>query len=157
MRARHAVTAALILTAQRRADSTALGAGDESADPGEAGGDDGDRGVDRGFLDDGLDEAFDLVAELDDRFFVVGAVPVDVASREGGCPTAGSEIVRKEVRKPKSPAEAGLSGGAKGNRTPDLLDANETRYQLRYSPVRLRGTALCNCSKGCRETPNRGV
>jgi hypothetical protein len=24
--------------------------------------------------------------------------------------------------------------GAKGNRTPDLLDANETRYQLRYSP-----------------------
>lgn len=26
------------------------------------------------------------------------------------------------------------SGGAKGNRTPDLLDANETRYQLRYSP-----------------------
>ncbi len=26
-------------------------------------------------------------------------------------------------------------GGAKGNRTPDLLDANETRYQLRYSPA----------------------
>ena len=26
--------------------------------------------------------------------------------------------------------------GAKGNRTPDLLDANETRYQLRYSPLR---------------------
>ena len=26
------------------------------------------------------------------------------------------------------------SGGAKGNRTPDLLDANETRYQLRHSP-----------------------
>ena len=25
--------------------------------------------------------------------------------------------------------------GAKGNRTPDLLDANETRYQLRYSPL----------------------
>jgi hypothetical protein len=24
--------------------------------------------------------------------------------------------------------------GAEGNRTPDLLDANETRYQLRYSP-----------------------
>lgn len=28
----------------------------------------------------------------------------------------------------------GLSGGAEGNRTPDLLDANEARYQLRYSP-----------------------
>ena len=27
--------------------------------------------------------------------------------------------------------------GAKGNRTPDLLVANETRYQLRYSPVLL--------------------
>jgi hypothetical protein len=24
--------------------------------------------------------------------------------------------------------------GAEGNRTPDLLIANETRYQLRYSP-----------------------
>ena len=29
-------------------------------------------------------------------------------------------------------------GGAEGNRTPDLLDANETRYQLRYSPAVLR-------------------
>ena len=27
-------------------------------------------------------------------------------------------------------------GGAKGIRTPDLLIANETRYQLRYSPLR---------------------
>ncbi len=26
--------------------------------------------------------------------------------------------------------------GAKGNRTPDLLDANESRYQLRHSPGR---------------------
>ena len=25
--------------------------------------------------------------------------------------------------------------GARENRTPDLLDANETRYQLRYSPL----------------------
>ena len=25
-------------------------------------------------------------------------------------------------------------GGAEGNRTPDLLDANESRYQLRHSP-----------------------
>ncbi len=25
-------------------------------------------------------------------------------------------------------------GGAEGSRTPDLLDANETRYQLRHSP-----------------------
>jgi hypothetical protein len=26
------------------------------------------------------------------------------------------------------------TGGAKGIRTPDLLDANESRYQLRHSP-----------------------
>jgi hypothetical protein len=30
--------------------------------------------------------------------------------------------------------ELDFSGGAKGIRTPDLLDANETRYQLRHSP-----------------------
>ena len=35
------------------------------------------------------------------------------------------------------PTRALSWGGAEGNRTPDLLDANETRYQLRYSP---RGT-----------------
>jgi DNA invertase Pin-like site-specific DNA recombinase len=29
-----------------------------------------------------------------------------------------------------------LCCGAKGIRTPDLLDANETRYQLRHSPLR---------------------
>ena len=34
------------------------------------------------------------------------------------------------------------TGGAEGNRTPDLLDANETRYQLRYSPdVRVNRTS----------------
>ena len=26
-------------------------------------------------------------------------------------------------------------GGVEGNRTPDLLIANETRYQLRHSPL----------------------
>ena len=33
----------------------------------------------------------------------------------------------------KSPPLQG-GGGAKGIRTPDLLIANETRYQLRHSP-----------------------
>jgi hypothetical protein len=32
--------------------------------------------------------------------------------------------------------------GAEGNRTPDLLDANESRYQLRHSPVPASGRAL---------------
>ena len=27
-----------------------------------------------------------------------------------------------------------MSGGAKGSRTPDLLNAIQTRYQLRYNP-----------------------
>ena len=36
---------------------------------------------------------------------------------------------------PRKPPELPKLGGAKGNRTPDLLDANETRYQLRYSPL----------------------
>ena len=31
--------------------------------------------------------------------------------------------------------QAAISGGAKGIRTPDLLNAIQTRYQLRYNPV----------------------
>ena len=37
--------------------------------------------------------------------------------------------------RPESGANIQDKSGAKGNRTPDLLDANETRYQLRYSPL----------------------
>ena len=33
------------------------------------------------------------------------------------------------------------SGGAEGIRTPGLFDANEARYQLRYSPLRNRTLA----------------
>ena len=36
--------------------------------------------------------------------------------------------------KRKRPLAWSFFCGAKGNRTPDLLDANEARYQLRYSP-----------------------
>jgi hypothetical protein len=47
------------------------------------------------------------------------------------------------VRRSNDPCEDHCIGhltwcGAEGNRTPDLLDANETRYQLRYSPPRCR-------------------
>lgn len=38
------------------------------------------------------------------------------------------------VRTPRCP-----KSGAKGIRTPDLLDANESRYQLRHSPWSLAG------------------
>lgn len=34
----------------------------------------------------------------------------------------------------KRTSELPKLSGAKGNRTPDLLDANESRYQLRHSP-----------------------
>ncbi len=34
------------------------------------------------------------------------------------------------------------SGGAEGIRTPDPLDANEVRYQLRYSPWPQQDSAL---------------
>jgi hypothetical protein len=42
-----------------------------------------------------------------------------------------------ETRRVKTAGQRRLEplSGAEGNRTPDLLDANETRYQLRYSPL----------------------
>jgi hypothetical protein len=36
----------------------------------------------------------------------------------------------------KRPDDQGLSGGAEGNRTPDLFHAMEALYQLSYSPGR---------------------
>ena len=45
----------------------------------------------------------------------------------------------------------GNTGGAEGIRTPDLLIANETRYQLRHSPgkhVRLAAGLLAGCPSG---------
>src|SRR5690606_15059326 len=38
-------------------------------------------------------------------------------------------------RRRKASGSDGAGSGAEGNRTPDLLVANETRYQLRYSPL----------------------
>ena len=45
-------------------------------------------------------------------------------------------------------------GGAEGIRTPDLLDANETRYQLRHSPGDIAGTPTDR--RGRTLTPGRG-
>ena len=52
---------------------------------------------------------------------------------EGGAPSYVTFGAVKECIF-TTPGDHTDSGGAKGNRTPDLLDANETRYQLRYSP-----------------------
>jgi hypothetical protein len=46
--------------------------------------------------------------------------------------TADGLLRAKHLQRP----ELRKRGGAKGIRTPDLLDANETRYQLRHSPLR---------------------
>lgn len=40
-------------------------------------------------------------------------------------------------------------GGARGNRTPDLLHAKETRYQLRYSPMCI-STQVAIVQRDCR-------
>ncbi len=36
-----------------------------------------------------------------------------------------------------------LDGGAEGSRTPDLLIANETLYQLSYDPIHFIMSSLC--------------
>src|SRR6202008_401272 len=49
-------------------------------------------------------------------------------------------------------------GGAKGIRTPDLLDATESRYQLRHSPWSLAGyqpTGLARKRRYCPEALGR--
>ena len=42
---------------------------------------------------------------------------------------------RPEVSRWAGRAQPPIQGGAEGIRTPDPLDANEVRYQLRYSPL----------------------
>ena len=83
-----------------------------------------------------------VAARLDEaRAQRVGVVWVrEVQSRRGDCE------IGHDLRK---------RGGAEGNRTPDLFDANEARYQLRYSPMgRLPGP----CDKfSSRPDPARRV
>jgi hypothetical protein len=47
----------------------------------------------------------------------------------------------------KAPVLLGSVGGAEGIRTPDPLDANEVRYQLRHSPEK-PGAALSGRGSG---------
>ena len=48
-------------------------------------------------------------------------------------PGKGPCIVTWDVTKNRTPTRK--TGGAKGIRTPDLLHAMQTRYQLRHSPA----------------------
>ena len=56
----------------------------------------------------------------------VGPPPAEaVAISVAGPKTTNAQVIDLGIPDP---------GGAEGNRTPDLLDANESRYQLRHSP-----------------------
>jgi hypothetical protein len=47
----------------------------------------------------------------------------------------------RRLRRDRAPADSGLEkvpGGAEGNRTPDLLIANEALYHLSYGPRKAR-------------------
>ncbi len=50
-----------------------------------------------------------------------------------------------------------LSGGGKGIRTPDLLHAMQTRYQLRHTPVELRGFEPLTFCMPCRRATNCAI
>ena len=48
--------------------------------------------------------------------------------------TTGTTTTRPSMQKTDTHYRMSACGGARGIRTPDLLIANETRYQLRHSP-----------------------
>src|SRR4029434_2227367 len=64
---------------------------------------------------------------------------LNVREHKGGTRRPGadeSQALRHSLRPNIVPSQGRKEGsGAKGTRTPDLLVANETRYQLRHSPA----------------------
>src|SRR4029079_14325066 len=48
-----------------------------------------------------------------------------------------------------------VRGGAEGNRTPDLFDANEARYQLRYSPMTPAGAEVATTLAAPHRSPRQ--
>ena len=68
-----------------------------------------------------------------------GSGPSERSGVHGGYTNRGREPMTTTKPRPVSRVQAGRtgfpSGGAEGIRTPDLLIANETRYQLRHSPA----------------------
>jgi hypothetical protein len=58
----------------------------------------------------------------------------------------------------KSASDLQIECGAEGTRTPDPLDANEVRYQLRYSPlppVSMREPDRRKCNRSPKASTNR--
>ena len=58
-------------------------------------------------------------------------------------PAARHRTNAPEHTKNRHPDRMSVCGGARGIRTPDLLIANETRYQLRHSPKNSHSLAPC--------------
>lgn len=71
----------------------------------------------------------------DDRCVGPAAGGVSVADECGPYHQAENGMKKGFRGEPRNPAR-----GASGSRTRDLFDANEARYQLRYSPVRIAET-----------------
>ncbi len=57
-----------------------------------------------------------------------------LAGPSGARNTSGATSNTSRHTKNRHPVRMSVCGGARGIRTPDLLIANETRYQLRHSP-----------------------
>ena len=63
------------------------------------------------------------------------AARLDEVVRAEGVGVCGYAVPRRVVSQRAQGSDLRKCGGAAGNRTPDLFDANEARYQLRYSPI----------------------
>lgn len=87
-----------------------------------------------------------IVAVVDASSLRLLGVPQQIRASKSGCGRGGYAATKRHpndgvlmpLERGVMPGHAGVSvGGAAGNRTPDLLIANETRYQLRHSPLSL--------------------
>ena len=68
------------------------------------------------------------------RVAISRAAGPDGARNTRGATATGAAPTRPGIQNPTPAMRMSACGGARGIRTPDLLIANETRYQLRHSP-----------------------
>ena len=106
----------------------------------------------KGDVAGGHDSTRRQVSSGADRWRSHRRAPVD--SRHN--PRCTSAVTSRLTQLQKTPLNwqeyCGAKGGAKGIRTPDLLDANESRYQLRHSPwslARYQPTGLARKRRYC--------